>query len=84
MANWHEICSTWGINLRVNNETETIGQAAQLVSLDLNQRKDAVNIFIPLHAFQYDTFYGSKKQQLSKVKLKLIEIGNEVSRVTLN
>jgi hypothetical protein len=24
--------STWGINLRVNNRTETVGQAAQLVS----------------------------------------------------
>ncbi|KAJ9127524.1 hypothetical protein QFC24_000933 [Naganishia onofrii] len=47
---------TWGINLRVNNRTETVGQAAQL----------------------YDTFYGSKKQNLSKVSLNTIEIGNEI------
>lgn len=29
---------------------------------------------------QYDTFYGSRKQNLSNVSLNLIEIGNEVSR----
>ena len=66
------------MNLNYLNETETVAQASLIVSHSLTNLSRSCCSYAVYHSMQFDTFYGTRKNITSHLKLELMEIGNEV------